>query len=238
MKLNCIIVDDEPTARLGLKEDLNEIDFLNVLEAASNAFEALEMIKNCSPALIFLDIEMPGFSGLDFLRLIKVKPMVILTTAYPKYALDGYEHGVVDYLLKPISVERLKIACDKAYELYNYRNQQFSINPPAEYFFIKCNGKMEKVDLREVLYVEAANNYIFIHTKTKRFMSYHTLKGIDDQLPKDKFVRVHKSYIVSKDHIQQIDKNEIVIGQLRIPLSKNYRNNFQKDFIVAKAYRR
>jgi two-component system LytT family response regulator len=238
MKLNCIIIDDEPTARFGLEEDLREIDFLKIQGTASNAFEALEMIKNYSPELIFLDIEMPGLSGLDFLRLIKVNPMVILTTAYPEYALDGYELGVVDYLLKPIAFERLRLACDKAFQLYSYRNQQLVIGPPPEYFFVKCNGKMEKIDLAEILYIEAANNYIFIHTKAKRFMSYHTLKGIDDQLPKNKFVRVHKSYIVSKDHIQQIDKNEIVINQLRIPLSKNFKNNFQKDFVATKSFRR
>ena len=238
MKLSYIIIDDEPTARNGLAEDLSEFDFLEIKGAASNAFEALEMIKNYAPELIFLDIEMPGLSGLDFLRLIKVKPMVILTTAYPEYALDGYELGVVDYLLKPISLQRLKIACDKAITLHAYRNQQSLISPPYEYFYIKCNGKMEKIDLSEILYIEAANNYILIYTKTKRFMSYHTLKGIDDQLPKDKFVRVHKSYIVSKDHIQQIGKNEIIINQLRIPLSKNFKNDFQKDFIVAKSFRR
>jgi DNA-binding LytR/AlgR family response regulator len=238
MKLNYIIIDDEPTARNGLEEDLREIDFLKIKGMASNAFEALEMIKNYAPELIFLDIEMPGLSGLDFLRLIKVKPMVILTTAYPEYALDGYELGVVDYLLKPISLQRLKIACDKAMELYSYRNQQLVISPPPEYFFIKCNGKMEKIDLSEILYIEAANNYIFIFTKNKRFMSYYTLKGIDDQLPKDKFVRVHKSYIVSKDHIQQIVKNEIIINRVRIPLSRNFKNEFQKDFIAVKSFRR
>jgi DNA-binding LytR/AlgR family response regulator len=238
MKLSYIIIDDEPTARNGLEEDLREIDFLEIKGTASNAFEALEMIKNYAPELIFLDIEMPGLSGLDFLRLIKVKPMVILTTAYPEYALDGYELAVVDYLLKPISLQRLKIACDKAIELYSYRNQQLVISPPQEYFFIKCNGKMEKIDVSEILYIEAANNYIFIYTKTKRFMSYHTLKGIDDQLPKDKFVRVHKSYIVSKDHIQQIGKNGITINQVRIPLSRNFKNEFQKDFIAVKSFRR
>lgn len=238
MKLNYIIIDDEPSARNGLEEDLREIDFLKIKAIASNSFEALEMIKNYAPELIFLDIEMPGLSGLDFLRLIKVKPMVILTTAYPEYALDGYELGVVDYLLKPISLQRLKIACDKAMELYSYRNQQLVISPPPESFFIKCNGKKEKIDLSEILYIEAANNYVFIYTKTKRFMSYQTLKGIDNQLPKDKFVRVHKSYIVSKDHIQQIGKNEIMIDKLRIPLSRSFKNEFQKEFVVARYFRR
>src|SRR5476649_1628578 len=238
MKLSYIIIDDEPTARNGLEEDLREIDFLEIKGTASNAFEALEMIKNYAPELIFLDIEMPGLSGLDFLRLMKIKPMVILTTAYPEYALDGYELSVVDYLLKPISIERLRIACDKAVILHTYGNQQSLISPPAAYFYIKCNGKMEKIDLSEILYIEAANNYIFIYTSAKRLMSYHTLKGIDNQLPKDKFVRVHKSFIVSKDHIQQIGKNEIIINQVRIPLSKNFKSDFQKDVIVAKSFRR
>jgi len=238
MKLNCIIIDDEPTARNGLAADIKGINYLEITGIAANAFEALEMINKHLPDLLFLDIDMPGLSGLDFLRLMKIKPMVILTTAYPEYALDGYELGVVDYLLKPISIERLRIACDKAVTLHTYRSQQSLTSPPSEYFYIKCNGKMEKIDLSEILYIEAANNYIFIYTSTKRLMSYHTLKGIDNQLPKDQFVRVHKSFIVSKEHIQQIGKNEIIINRVRIPLSKNFKSDFQKDVIAGKSFRR
>lgn len=237
--MNCIIIDDEPTARNGLAEDIKEISYLTIRGLAANAFEALALINENSIDLIFLDIDMPGLNGLDFLRLIRVKPMVIITTAYPEYALDGYEHGVVDYLLKPISLERLKTACNKALELHNYRNNQSSpaITPPA-YFYIKCNGKMERIDFDDILYIEAANNYIFIHTSLKRYMAYYTLKGIEGQLPQDKFVRVHKSFIVAKAQIQQVSSDEIKVNQVNIPLSRNFKNSFQKQVLLSKSIRR
>jgi DNA-binding LytR/AlgR family response regulator len=229
MKLNCLIIDDEPAARNGLAADLAEIIGVAVPGLAPNAFEALEMINNQQPDLIFLDIHMPGLSGLDFLRLIKIKPMVILTTAHPEYALAGYELGVLDYLVKPVSPERLQMACDKAIDLHAQRNQPLPSPSAADYFFIKCNGKIEKIALIEILFIESANNYIIIHTRTKKLMAYYTLKGIESHLPADRFIRVHKSYIVSKTHIRQIDKNELVIGDVRIPVSKHFKQGFQKD---------
>jgi DNA-binding LytR/AlgR family response regulator len=237
MKLNCIIVDDEPAARNGLAEDIKDIGFITVCGLAANAFEALDLINKLSPDLIFLDVDMPVLSGLDFLRLIKVKPMVVITTAYPQYALDGYDHGVVDYLLKPISLERLAIACDKALQLHSYRNQSLSENIPPGHFFIKCNGKMERIDFNEILYIEAANNYIFIHTNSKRYMVYRTLKGIAGQLPQNKFVRVHKSFIVARDQIQQVSADEIVVNNVNIPLSRNFKSNFQKQIFLSKPTR-
>jgi len=237
MNLKCIIIDDEPAARKGLAEDIREIGQLKVISTAANAFEALEQINNSQPDLIFLDIGMPGLSGLDFLKLIKVKPMVILTTAYSEYALVGYDFGVVDYLLKPISVERLKIACAKARELFNYRNTRPETEA-SESFYVKVNGKMEKIALADILYIEAANNYIFIHTAAKRYICYLTLKGIEAQLPKEKFIRVHKSFIVSRDHIRQVSKTEVKINDVAIPLSKNFRNEFQKGVVQNNSLRR
>ena len=232
MKLSCLIIDDEPAARNGLAEDIKEIDYLEITGMAANAFEALELISKYAPALLFLDIEMPGLNGLDFLNLLKIKPMVILTTAYPQYALDSYELGVIDYLLKPILIERLKIACNKAVELFSYRfNNAVSQHQPA-YFYIKSNGKMEKINFSDILYIEAANNYVFIHTANKKIISYNTLKGMECQLPKDKFIKVHKSFIVSKVHIQQVLKNEVLVNGKNIPVSKNFRSEFQKVVIM------
>jgi two-component system response regulator LytT len=232
-KLKCIIVDDEPAARNGLAEDIRDIGFLEIAGIAGNSFEALWLIHSVSPSLVFLDIEMPGMGGLDFLRLIKVRPLVILTTAYREYALAGFEFGVVDYLLKPISTERLDIACRKALELYNYRNSGSSPKSAQPAFiYLKCNGILEKVDLAEILYIEAANNYVFIHTAARRLIAYHTLKGLESQLPADQFVRVHKSFIVSKAHITQVTRTEVYINQVRIPLSKNFKTDFKKDVIA------
>ena len=238
MKLSCIIVDDEPAARNGLANDLSEIDYLAITGTASDAFQALGLINNLSPDLVFLDIEMPGLNGLEFLKLIKIQPMVILITAYQQYAINGYEFGVVDYLLKPVSAERLKTACDKARELYHYKNQKAGKVTHDEFMFVKCQGKMEKIPFAEILYVEAANNYVFIHTIKKRFMGYYTLKGMEIQLPMNEFVKVHKSFIVSTRHIKQVSKNEIMVNDQRIPLSKNFRHDFRKDFMVAKSFSR
>jgi len=230
-KIKCIIIDDEPAARNGLAEDIREINFLEIAGAAGNVFEALEIIQKFSPGLIFLDIEMRGLNGLDFLKLIKVKPLVILTTAYPQFALMGFELGVVDYLLKPISAERLKVACDKALELYNYRNNEPSKPGRSAFVYLKCNGMMEKIHLADILYVEAANNYVVVHTPTRRLLTYRTLKGMENQLPADQFVKVHKSFIVSKAHVTQITRSEVYINQVRIPLSKNFKSDFQKGVI-------
>jgi two-component system LytT family response regulator len=237
-KIKCIIIDDEPTARNGLAEDIREIDFLEIAGIAGNAFEALELIHRVSPGLIFLDIEMPGLNGLDFLRLIKVKPLIILTTAYPQYALAGFELGVVDYLLKPIPADRLKLACNKALELYNYRNGETLKPVEPAFVYLKCDGVMEKIYFSEILYVEAANNYVYIHTVAKRLLTYHTLKGMENRLPAYQFVKVHKSFIVSKAHITQITRNEVYINEVRIPLSKNFKNDFQKGVIADNFFKR
>jgi DNA-binding LytR/AlgR family response regulator len=230
--MKCIIIDDEPAARNGLADDMLEIDFIEVTGVAGSAFEALELIQRVSPSLIFLDIEMPGLNGLDFLRLIAFKPLVILTTAYPQYALAGFELSVVDYLLKPISADRLRVACNKALELYTYRNNESLKPAQAAFVYLKCNGVMEKVYFTEILYVEAANNYVFVHTITRKLITYHTLKGMENQLPADQFVKVHKSYLVSKAHITQITRNEVYINEVKVPLSKNFRNDFQKGVIA------
>jgi two-component system, LytTR family, response regulator len=238
MELNCIVIDDEQTARNGLAADINEIPYLKIKALASNAFEALEKISQYSPELIFLDIEMPGLSGIDFLKLVKVKPMVIITTAYPQFALDGFEHGVIDYLLKPISQPRLRIACDKALEQFILHQQFPAQKDTSDYCYLKCNGKFEKIPYNAILYIEAANNYIFVYTSNKRFVTYSSLKNIAGQLPEGKFVRVHKSFIVGKEHITQINGNEIFIDQISIPLSRNFKSAFQEEVIKPKVHLR
>lgn len=238
MELTCIIIDDEQTARNGLAADIKEINYLQIKGLASDAFEALGKINKYSPDLIFLDIEMPGLSGIDFLKLIKVKPMVIITTAYPQFALDGFEQGVIDYLLKPISRQRLRIACDKALEQFMLHQLLPAQNDTSDYCYLKCNGKFEKIPYNAILYIEAANNYILVHTSNKRFVTYSSLKNIAGQLPKDKFVRIHKSFIVGKEHITQINGNEIFIDQISIPLSRNFKSVFQEEVIKPKVHLR
>jgi DNA-binding LytR/AlgR family response regulator len=239
MKLNCLIVDDEPIARNGLAEDIKEFDFLHIAGLAENAFQALQFLNSPEPIdLLFLDIDMPGLSGLDFLKLVRVKPIVIITTAYQQYAINGFELGVMDYLLKPISLERLGIAVNKAKEWYLLKNQEAVEHDTNDFLYVKCNGKYEKIRFAEILYIEAANNYVLIHTAGKRFITYHTLKGIEGQLPLNQFVKVHKSFIVSRGHIDQINGSEIIINEIHIPLSRNFKDSFQKSVIGGKSLRR
>ena len=239
MKLNCLIVDDEPIARNGLAEDIREFDFLRIAGLAENAFQALQFLNSPEPIdLLFLDIDMPGLSGLDFLKLVRVKPIVIITTAYQQYAINGFELGVMDYLLKPISLERLGIAVNKAKEWYLLKNREAAQHDTNDFLYVKCNGKYEKIRFSEILYIEAANNYVLIHMAGKRFITYHTLKGIEGQLPVNQFVKVHKSFIVSRGHIDQINGSEIIINEVHIPLSRNFKDCFQKSVIGGKLLRR
>ena len=231
MKLTCIIVDDEPAARNGLAADIREIDFLQIMALTANVAEALEKIREYAPDLIFLDIEMPGSSGIDFLNQTAVKPMVIITTAYPQFALEGFDHGVVDYLLKPISQQRLRLACDKAYGQFMLHRQSNTQHDTADYCYLKCDGKFEKIPFDTILYIEAANNYIIVHTPSRRFLTYSSLKNITGILPGNRFVRVHKSFIVGKAHITQISGNEIGIGPVSIPLSRNFKSAFHQEVI-------
>jgi two-component system LytT family response regulator len=239
MKLNCLIVDDEPIARKGLSEDVGEFDFLNVCGLAEDAFQALQFLNETETIdLIFLDINMPGLSGLDFLKLVRVKPLVIITTAYQQFAINGYELGVIDYLLKPIPFKRLEMAVNKARELFELKKQQIPGNPGNDFLYVKCNGEYEKIFFCNILYVEAANNYVFIHTNEKKFMTYMTMKGMEGQLPAELFVRTHKSYLVSRNHIDKIAGSDIIIQNTKLPVSRSFKDSFQKTVAQNKLLRR
>jgi DNA-binding LytR/AlgR family response regulator len=226
MKPSCIIVDDEQPARNGLKEDLLALGIFTVAGVAADAEQARELLKTTATDLLFLDVEMPWTNGLEFLSGLDVKPMVILVTAYPQYALNGYEHGVVDYLLKPVSPERLKLACEKALEWWVLRNHTGGQAGTAGYLYIKSNGRFEKIGYDVILYLEAANNYVIVHTRQKKYLVYQTLKGMEKQLPTQAFLQTHKSFIVARPHIRQIDRDSISVGEVRIPLSRRFKRRF------------
>jgi DNA-binding LytR/AlgR family response regulator len=221
MKLRCIIVDDEPFARNGLGEDISAIDFMEVAGIADGALQAMELLVMQTPELIFLDIEMPKLNGFDLLRTLEKPPMIILTTAYAHYAPESYDLGVIDYLLKPISFNRLLKACHKAKDYYQASNLT---GPQSnDYFFVKCNGRQEKIFLNELLFVEAADNYIFIHTTGKKLLVYHTLKSMEQYLPATRFIKVHKSFIVAFDKLNSLEGNQLFIGEHTIPVGRNFR---------------
>src|SRR5882672_7674010 len=194
MKIRCIIVDDEPLAREGMELLVKEAGFLDLRASCSNAIEANSVLADQEIDLIFLDIQMPRIRGIEFLRSLAVRPLVIITTAYPHYALEGFELNVLDYLLKPITTERFLKAVNRAREAIL----------PENYFFIKTNNGYEKILHQEIFFIEASQNYSFIHTPRGKFITHTALRAIEEQLPPARFLRVHKSYVVSVDQIQGV----------------------------------
>jgi DNA-binding LytR/AlgR family response regulator len=221
--LNCVVVDDEPIAREGIMEYIRQIDYLNPVAQCKSAAEAAGLLQKNKIDLIFLDIQMPKLTGIEFVKALADPPLVIFTTAYSEYALEGFELDVIDYLLKPISFARFLKSAEKAQSYQNAKNKELIIT--SDFFFIKCNGKIEKIILADVIYIEAMANYVIIYTRLKKYIAYLTFSGIEEQLPAHLFVRIHKSYLVAISAIQTIDGDEVITSLMKLPLSKTYRAN-------------
>lgn len=228
MKLNCLIVDDEPLARRGLEEYTSEVGFLNLVASCENAIKASEHLHEGHIDLMLLDIQMPKLSGIEFLKTLKNPPLVIFTTAFSQYALESYSLDVVDYLVKPIPFDRFLKAVQKAFDFHTLRLKA-GTDSVNDFFFIKCDHKFEKLSFSEVLYIESMQNYCIIHTADRKLITYITLTGLEEQLPANRFLKVHKSYIVSLERIKALDGHDILIGNARIPISRSI-----KDEVVNK----
>ncbi len=238
MKINCVIVDDEPLARKGLKEYIADIEFLQLRGEFENALKATEILATQEIQLLLLDIQMPKITGLDFLKSLQTPPLTILTTAYPQYALQGYELNVVDYLLKPFSFDRFLKAVIK---VKSYLENTHKIPEPiteADYFFIKTDNKLVKLLHQDVLFAEALQNYVAIHTKEKKYITYLTMKSVEEQLPPSRFIKVHKSYLVAADKVETIEGNEIKIGQHHIPISRNIKDEVLEKILQNRLLKR
>lgn len=229
MKLNCLIVDDEPVARKGMAEYVREIDYLNLVAQCENGLIAGAYLAQQPIDLIYLDIKMPKLSGIEFLKTLSNPPLVIITTAYSTYAVEGYSLDIVDYLVKPILFERFMKASQKALEIIRLKNMAAGQADKVDYFFIKCDSKYEKVFFSDVLFIEGLQNYVVIHTRERKLIAYITMTGLEQQLPRNHFLKVHKSYIIGLAHVKALDGNEILIGDSRIPVSRNL-----KDAVVGK----
>ncbi len=225
-ELNCLIVDDEPLARKVLREYIEDVEFLSLAGEAESPVAANNTMSRMKIDLLFLDIQMPKISGLDFLKNLQSAPMTVMTTAYPEYALQGFELDVLDYLVKPIGFDRFLKAVNKAKDFHELRSQAERKGDESEFFFVKCDQKLEKINLADVLYVEALSNYVIINTEQRRYVTYLTLKGIEEKLPKDQFVRIHKSYLVSLKAVISIEDDEVQLRSKDLPISKHYRGQF------------
>jgi len=222
-QMECLIVDDEPIARKVLREYIEDIEFLELIGEAENPVQADGIMARREIDLLLLDIQMPKITGIGFLKNLRPAPPVIITTAYPEYALDGYELDVLDYLLKPIGFERFLKAAKRALEYHELKTCP-TRGTSEDFFFIKCGQRLEKIKVAEILYIEAMENYVAIHTSSRKYLTYLTTKGIAEKLDQNQFIRSHKSYIVSVGAIQSIEGDAINIGQVRIPISKHFRN--------------
>lgn len=234
--INCVIVDDEPLAREGLSNYVREVDFLQLTATCENPLELLDLLDQHPVDLIFLDIQMPKMNGLDFLKIAQKMPMVIITTAFPTYALEGFQLDVLDYLLKPITFERFFKAARKARDYHRLllRPGTPDLNKieKQDYFFIKCGNKYEKIPLEDILYVEGMQNYVIIYTIKGKYITILSLKNLEENLSEQSFIRVHKSYIVAIGKIDSIEGNEICIQNSKIPISRNYREKVMGQVIT------
>ncbi|MFL5740544.1 MAG: LytR/AlgR family response regulator transcription factor [Flavisolibacter sp.] len=240
LPISCIIIDDEPLARKGLKEYIADVDFLHLEGVYDMPLKATQSISEGSTQLIFLDIQMPKLTGIDFLKSLQHPPPVIFTTAYPQYALEGYELNALDYLVKPISFERFLKAAWKAKEYYEVRQKNLVEGDlqKTEFFFVKADNKLVKIQFRDILFVEALQNYVAIHMAGKKLITYLTFKSIEEYLPADRFIKTHKSFIVSADKVEQIEGNEIRIGEHHIPVSRSNREEVLEKLLNGRFLKR
>lgn len=242
-KLNCVIIDDEPLAREGLASYVREVEFLRLVGTCENPLELITLLDQQPTDLIFLDIQMPKMNGIDFLRIVQNPPVVIITTAYPSFALEGFQLNVTDYLLKPITFDRFFKSVSKAKDYHRLLTQSASTNPQkveieADYFFIKCGGKYEKIYFEDILFVEGLQNYVTFFTDKGKYVTLLSLKNLEQNLSSLSFIRVHKSYLVSTRKIEAIEDNELFIQSHRIPISRNYRDQVLNKVLTDRLWKK
>ncbi len=226
MTIKCIITDDEPLARKGLQGYIEKINFLELVAVCEDAVQLNNVLKEKEACLLFLDIEMPYITGIEFLQQHSHAPKVIFTTAYEKYAIKGYELDVLDYLLKPISFDRFLKAANKAFDYF-----QPADTGTAEYIFVKTDNKLEKINFDDILFVEAMENYTGIYLLDKKLTVLGTLKSMLDALPSKKFIQPHKSYIVNISAIRSVEGSIFNIGPYQVPVSRHLKEEVMQQIV-------
>lgn len=223
MSINCIVVDDTPLAVEKLEGFIRQLPSLNLLRSFNSGIEAISFLQGNPVDLVFLDIQMEQFSGLQFLEALQNRPGIIIVSAYSQYAVQGFDYAVTDYLLKPYSFERFLKAVDKV-------QNDLGIKAPKDYMFVKTEYRMERVDFADILYIEGQGAYLRIFTPKAKIMTLSTFRNMENLLPADNFMRVHKSYIVALNKIESIERSVIRIGGEYIPVGQSYHERFFKEF--------
>jgi two-component system, LytTR family, response regulator len=231
LKINCVVIDDEPLAIEKLRGFIEKIPFLNILQTFQSAIDALPLLKTNTVDLLFLDIQMEELTGIQLLEVLDTKPYVIFTTAYSEFAVKGYELNVDDYLLKPISFERFLQAINKVVEKIHLKNSaqiksEDDESKNVDFILVKADYHMQKIAFQDILFIEGMKDYLRIHTPQKRIMTLQTFKNMEEILPESQFCRIHKSYIVSLSKIDKIERNQVVVNNERLPIGETYRKTF------------
>ncbi len=219
MKIQCVIIDDEPSSQNILKHLIGDVDFLEIAGVCNDAVDAMTFLKETKVDLLFLDINMPNLSGIAFYKMLKNPPLVIFTTAYSEYAIEGFDVNAIDYLLKPFSFERFLKAVQKV------KNK---LVLEKEFIIIKSDKKLYQLKVNDILFVEALGDYIKIYTKDKVLVSYKTLRNILSLLPENKYIQIHKSYIINQSKLDFVEGNQVTIGSKKIPIGQKFKINFLK----------
>ena len=234
--MNCIIVDDEPLAREAMKLLIEEAECLQLVGSFNSAATASDFMEQHVVDLVFLDIQMPGITGIEFARTISKRTLVIFTTAYTEYALDSYEVDAIDYLIKPVEVERFQKAIEKAQSYHSLLLQEekeaIETIAAGEYFFVKAGSRDFKINFSDILFVEGLKDYVILQLGEQRIITRMSLKAVFDLLPKESFLRVNKSYIVNTAHIDSFDNNDIFIKSYEIAIGNSYRDDFFEGFVM------
>ena len=234
MKIKCIIIDDEPLAREGLKDYIDDVDFLELIGEFKGAPEANTFLRDNDVDLMFTDINMPKMSGLQFVKNLSNAPLIIFTTAYREFAADSYELNGFDYLVKPISFERFLNSVNRAFDKLNSEKGEVT-----DHFFIKVDGKITKVAFEDVVFIESMKDYIKIHTSEgDELMALISLKQVQGQLPEKEFIRVHRSFIISKSRVDSIEGNIIHMAGAQVPIAPNMRNEVMECILGDKLWKR
>ena len=219
--IRCIVIEDTPLAVEKLEAFIVQVPLLQHLQSFNNAIEAIVYMKTNSVDLVFLDIQMEQFTGLQFIETLQYRPKIVIVSAYNQYAVQGFDHNVTDYLLKPYSFERFLKAVDKV-------QAEMQVKTAKNYMFVKTEYRMERVDFSDILFIEGQGAYLRIVTLHAKIMTIQNFLNMEQVLPSDNFLRVHKSYIVAMDKIESIERNVILIAGQRIPVGKNYQNEFYR----------
>lgn len=230
--MKCLAIDDEPMALDIIKDYINKTPFLELSASFRDSLKALDFLQNNPVDLIFLDINMPDLTGIQFLRALTVQPMIIFTTAYSKYAVESYEYDAVDYLLKPIEFDRFLKAVNKAWD-HNQLNDQSAAGQTlqkadSEFIMVKSGQDIHNLKADEILYIESAGNYVTFVLPGRKVMSLFSMNKLLEILPGYKFCRIHKSYIVNLQHINKIERHQVLIGKKEVPIGNIYRELFFK----------